>query len=105
MSDKFTFTAQLLYILIGLVSIFIAREFWKSRDGVFRKLMIFLFSAQAFTVFLSAAYFLLMEKWNREPLPFGIARLIALLPMSVAMMLVGGYLAKQNKIKKGKYYS
>lgn len=105
MSDKFTLTSQFLYILMGLISLFIAREFWKSRDGVFRKLMIFFFLAQFWVVGASASYYFLTEKFNVSTYYFGVIRLLALLPITISMVLIFIYLARKNKKKNGKYYS
>jgi len=105
MEDKFTLTSQFLYILMGLISLFIAREFWKSKNGLFRKLMIFLFVSQFWVVSVSAIYYALLEKWLLDIKYFGVIRLLALLPITTALILIFIYLAKKNRVKNGKFYS
>lgn len=92
------FIAELLFMLITCVSLFLVYQFAISKNGWLRKLMIFHWSCQAWTTLWSGAWFW-MQNEGTEPVPLGVGRIMALLPLTVSMILFLIYIVKQNNKK------
>lgn len=91
------FIAEFLYLLICVISIIIVYEFWRTKNGKLRVLMILLFSSIAWQNAFSGFYFYMIEVKKVIIVPFPLSRMLVLVPMAVAMILMLVYLVKTNR--------
>lgn len=92
--------AEIEFLTIALVSAFLAYQFYISKNGMLRRLLIIFFCSQFFTVLCSAIYYLALEQFGKEPVPIAWMRIIALMPMSVSLILMLIYILGENRKNK-----
>lgn len=93
------FFAMILFALIFVVSLLLVYKFAISKNGMFRKLMIMLFAAQAWTVLWSGAWFW-MDAKGVAPVSFGVGRIMALFPLAAIMVWIFIWLHIQERKTK-----
>lgn len=92
--------AEIEFMVIAFVSAFLVYQFYISKNGLLRKLLIWFFASQFFTVLCSAFYYISLEQFGKEPIGLAWIRIIALCPMSVIMIFIYLYISEQNRNRK-----
>lgn len=85
----------ILFIIISIISCVTAYKFYKAKNGVLRRLMIWFFIVEVYVYLVSALYFTLAS-YDIEPISMGLFRFIVLLPKAVMMLRILQYL-KHNR--------
>lgn len=96
-SNLLFYASQVIFFCIGLGSLFVAYEFWKSKNGYLRKIMILYFLTQFWAVAISGTYFFLDKKELWTP-AFEITKFGAMFPLGISMALIWIYLYKTNRL-------
>lgn len=89
--------ATLQYVLMAFISAFLAYQFYISKNGMLRRLLILFFISYFFTILCSALYYITAEHFKYEPFNIEWVRVVALTPITIVMILLYLYIHKQNK--------
>lgn len=97
------FIAQMLYGIMAAIAFILAYQFFISKNGILRRLMIFHFLCQCWSTGWSGLWFF-MEYKGFQPTSFGVGRIISLAPLCLSLIFLLIYVVQQNnkKIKNHK---
>jgi hypothetical protein len=85
------FISEVLFLIIMLIGTFVAYEFYKSKDGILRKLMIWYFVIDVYVYASSALYFWLSDI-GFDVISLGMFRLCVLIPKAAIKLRILYYL-------------
>lgn len=91
------FVAEILYIITTFIAAYVAYEFYQSKNGILRKILVFHFLSQAWAGIVNGVFFYFYERGFELVLSVGATRLIALTPLAISMILILEYIKKKNK--------
>jgi hypothetical protein len=94
------FIAELLFLIIGGGSLLLSLDFYYSKNGRLRKLLMWFFFSQFWVVSISGVYYFFTEKGFSFPIEFGVVRIIALTPMAIIMLLIRKYVRESKSKNK-----
>lgn len=90
------FFSEIMLMIVVCIAAMTARQFFKTKNGVLRKLMIAYFSVEVYVYGSSALYFWLLEKTSFR-MGIDAFRVMVLLPKAIVMMCIFWYLGKKSK--------
>lgn len=93
--DANLFISEILFAIISTISLSVAWQFYRTRNGQLRKIMIALFTVDGLVYIVSGFYFWLMYMKYTE-IGIGTFRMIVLVPKALCMLVLLNYLNKQK---------
>jgi hypothetical protein len=91
------FTTLFMFTVISLVSFLIAYNFWESRNGILRKIMIFYFFTKGLVYAFAATALYFAERRETLFIDPQWGRIIILTPLTISMLMLLAYIIKVNR--------
>lgn len=96
------FLALLSFVSMAVISMLLVYQFYASKNGQLRRLMIYYWAAQAWAMSYSAIWFW-MDARGFKQVSLGVGRLIAIVPLNITMIMILLYIIRQNRNHYGKH--
>jgi hypothetical protein len=89
------FISELLLAVIATIDLLIFWQFVRSKNGVLRKIFIFLFLVDAYVYIFSMIYWYRVES-SMTVMTVEVFRMLVLIPKAIVMLVLLRYLIKQK---------
>lgn len=97
--DGNLFISELLFTIITTIGGLVFYQLYRSKNGVFRIIMLVYFGIDVYIYAFSAVYWL-MTYYGHDVIPVGTFRLLVLAPKAAIKLVLLWWLIKQNRKQK-----